>query len=117
MKALITGVCGQDGWYLSEYLLSRNYEVVGTRRGNEEPGDAPVGVQVVFGDVSDALCMRSLAEQHRPDEIYNLAAQSHVRTSFDMPLCVSHPALSLFRIHTSPQLHRAVRRRRGAELP
>lgn len=82
MKALITGVCGQDGWYLSEYLLGRNYEVVGTRRGNEEPDDAPMGVQVVFGDVSDALCMRSLAEQHRPDEIYNLAAITHVGDSF-----------------------------------
>ena len=70
-----------------------------------------------YGDLSDSANIFQLISSIRPDEIYNLAAQSHVRTSFDMPLCVSHPALSLFRIHTSPQLHRAVRRRRGAELP
>jgi GDPmannose 4,6-dehydratase len=82
VKALITGVCGQDGWYLSELLVEKGYEVVGTRRGNEEPAEEPPGVQVVFGDVSDALCMRSLMEQHRPDEVYNLAAITHVGDSF-----------------------------------
>jgi GDPmannose 4,6-dehydratase len=82
MKALITGICGQDAWYLSKFLRDRDYEVIGTRRGNEEPGDEPPGVRVVFGDVTDALCMRSLAEEHRPDEIYNLAAITHVGDSF-----------------------------------
>lgn len=82
MKALITGVCGQDGWYLSELLLSKGYTVVGTRRGNEEPAESPPGINVVFGDVSDALCMRDLVEEHRPDEIYNLAAITHVKDSF-----------------------------------
>lgn len=82
MKALITGVCGQDGWYLSDLLLKKGYEVVGTRRGNEEPGDAPEGVRVVYGDVTDALCIRQLAEQYVPDEIYNLAAVTHVGDSF-----------------------------------
>jgi GDPmannose 4,6-dehydratase len=82
MKALITGVCGQDGWYLSELLVSNGYEVIGTRRGNEEPAESPPGIEVVFGDVSDALCIRDLAEKHRPDEIYNLAAITHVGDSF-----------------------------------
>lgn len=82
MKALITGVCGQDGWYLSEYLLSLGYEVIGTRRGTEEPKEAPKGVKVVFGDVSDAICMRSLVDEHKPNEIYNLAAITHVGDSF-----------------------------------
>lgn len=82
MRALITGVCGQDGWYLSEFLLSKGYEVIGTRRGNEEPAEEPPGVRVVFGDVSDSLCMRSLAEQYEPTEIYNLAAITHVGDSF-----------------------------------
>jgi len=82
VKALITGICGQDAWYLSEFLQSQDYEVVGTRRGNEEPGDDPPGVRVVFGDVTDALCMRTLAEEYRPDEIYNLAAITHVGDSF-----------------------------------
>lgn len=82
MKALITGVCGQDGWYLSQLLVSKGYDVIGTRRGNEEPAEAPPGIDVVFGDVSDALCIRDLAEKHRPDEIYNLAAITHVGDSF-----------------------------------
>lgn len=82
MKALITGVCGQDGWYLSEHLLGEGYEVIGTRRGNEETGLAPDGVRVVYGDVTDATCMRSLCEEHGPDEVYNLAAVTHVGDSF-----------------------------------
>jgi GDPmannose 4,6-dehydratase len=82
VKALITGVCGQDGWYLSELLLSKGYEVIGTRRGNEEPAESPPGIETVFGDVSDSLCMRDLVEKHRPDEIYNLAAITHVGDSF-----------------------------------
>ncbi len=82
MKALITGVCGQDGWYLSEFLLEQGYQVVGTRRGTEEPAESPPGVDVVFGDVSDALCMRDLVQKVKPDEIYNLAAITHVGDSF-----------------------------------
>ena len=82
MKALISGVCGQDGWYLSDLLVSKGYEVIGTRRGNEEPAETPPGIEVVFGDVSDAMCIRDVVEKHRPDEIYNLAALTHVGDSF-----------------------------------
>lgn len=82
MKALITGVCGQDGHYLAELLLSKGYEVIGTRRGNEEPSESPEGATVVYGDVADSLCIRDLVERYRPDEIYNLAAITHVADSF-----------------------------------
>ena len=81
MKALITGVCGQDGHYLTELLLSKGYEVIGTRRGNEEPSESP-DCEVVYGDVTDSICIRDLVEAHRPDEIYNLAAVTHVKDSF-----------------------------------
>jgi GDPmannose 4,6-dehydratase len=82
MKALVTGCTGQDGWYLSKLLSKKGYEVVGTRRGNEEPAESPPWCRVVYGDVSDALCIRSLVEDEKPDEIYNLAAITHVGDSF-----------------------------------
>lgn len=82
MKALITGVNGQDGWYLSEFLLGKGYEVVGTRRGNEEPAESPAGIRVVYGDVQDAACIRQLIDDESPDEVYNLAAITHVGDSF-----------------------------------
>jgi GDPmannose 4,6-dehydratase len=81
MKALVTGVCGQDGYYLSKYLLSLGYEVVGTRRGNEEP-DVPRGTKLVCGDINDAACINELMMEHQPDEVYNLAALTHVGDSF-----------------------------------
>ena len=82
MRALITGVCGQDGWYLSEFLISKGYDVIGTRRGNEEPDNEPPNIEVVFGDVTDTSCIRALVEKYNPDEIYNLAAITHVGESF-----------------------------------
>jgi GDPmannose 4,6-dehydratase len=82
MKALITGCAGQDGYYLSQILLEKGYEVIGTRRGTEEQGETPPGVRMVFGDVTDTACMRDLCEEHRPTEVYNLAAITHVGDSF-----------------------------------
>ncbi len=82
MKALITGVQGQDGFYLSDFLLSKGYEVVGTRRSVEDPRLNPPGIRVVYGDVADACGMLELIEDERPDEIYNLAAITHVADSF-----------------------------------
>lgn len=81
MKALITGVCGQDGYYLSRYLLSIGYEVIGTRRGNEGP-DVPRGTKLVYGDINDAACIQALMKEYMPDEVYNLAALTHVGDSF-----------------------------------
>ncbi len=85
MKALITGVCGQDGFYLSELLLSKGYEVVGTRRRLEEPRDEPPGVKVVFGDITDAGNISRIIYAEEPDEVYNLAALTNVGDSFLAP--------------------------------
>lgn len=96
-KALITGITGQDGSYLAELLLSKDYEVHGiirrastfnTGRLDSIYSDPHVGrTQLVlhYGDLSDASSMARLIGQIQPEEIYNLAAQSHVRVSFDSP--------------------------------
>lgn len=95
--ALITGVTGQDGAYLAEFLLKKGYEVHGTRRRassfNTERVDAlyggahadTPGLLLHYGDMTDAMNLSRLVAEIRPDEIYNLAAQSHVQVSFDMP--------------------------------
>lgn len=100
-KALITGVTGQDGSYLAEFLLEKGYEVHGMIRRSSsynqerledimsaEEADALLNNQnfhLQYGDVTDALNVTRVIGEIRPDEIYNLAAQSHVRVSFDMP--------------------------------
>jgi GDPmannose 4,6-dehydratase len=96
-KALITGVTGQDGSYLAELLLSKDYEVHGTVRRSSsfntgrvdhlyrDPHDEGVRFFLHFVDMNDPLSLVRLLERVKPDEIYNLAAQSHVRLSFDMP--------------------------------
>ena len=95
--ALITGITGQDGSYLAEFLITRGYEVHGiVRRSSsfatgridhlkEGRGAASPGLRLHHGDLGDATGLRRIIEQSRPDEIYNLAAQSHVRISFDQP--------------------------------
>jgi len=95
--ALITGVTGQDGSYLAEFLLNRGYEVHGiVRRSSSFAtgridhlrtsfGRSHLGLQLHYGDLGDATGLRRIIEQTRPDELYNLAAQSHVRISFDQP--------------------------------
>ncbi|WP_030667615.1 GDP-mannose 4,6-dehydratase, partial [Streptomyces cellulosae] len=90
-KALITGIGGQDGSYLAELLLEKGYEVHGTAR--REPGfvhrrDNRHGTDRLFlhyGDLTNGTRLVGLLEQVRPDEVYHLAAQSHVRVSFDEP--------------------------------
>ena len=96
-KALITGITGQDGSYLAELLLSKGYEVHGIIRrastfntGRLDPiyADQHSGKSRLFlhyGDLSDASCLARLIGKIQPEEIYNLAAQSHVRVSFDAP--------------------------------
>src|SRR3954447_4709912 len=96
-KALITGITGQDGSYLAELLLSKGYEVYGIIRrastfntGRLDPiySDPHAGRTRLFleyGDLSDASVLARLIGKIQPDEIYNLAAQSHVRVSFDCP--------------------------------
>ncbi|MEQ8346494.1 MAG: GDP-mannose 4,6-dehydratase [Sneathiellaceae bacterium] len=96
-RALITGVTGQDGAYLSELLLSKGYEVHGIKRRSssfntsrvdhfyEDPHDRDARFFMHFGDLSDATSLIRLVQHVRPDEIYNLGAQSHVQVSFETP--------------------------------
>ena len=93
--ALITGITGQDGSYLAELLLSKDYEVHGVvRRASTRSterldplraGPHAARLRLHHGDLSDAGALRNLVDDVRPDEVYNLAAQSHVRVSFDQP--------------------------------
>jgi len=96
-KALITGITGQDGSYLAELLLSKGYEVHGIiRRAStfntgrldsiyDDPHSGRTRLFLHYGDLSDASALARLIARILPDEVYNLAAQSHVRVSFDSP--------------------------------
>jgi GDPmannose 4,6-dehydratase len=89
-KAFITGITGQDGSYLAEILLEKGYEVYGmVRRSstfNRSRIDHLYGrIELVYGDLGDGSALNQLMRTIRPDEVYNLGAQSHVRVSFDIP--------------------------------
>jgi len=95
-KAFITGINGQDGSYLTEHLLSLGYEVHGIVRRNSTPEHQQTRIDkikdtftdkftVYYGDLLDQGGLQKLLDEIQPDEIYNLAAQSHVRISFDIP--------------------------------
>jgi GDPmannose 4,6-dehydratase len=96
-KALITGITGQDGSYLTEFLLSKGYVVYGIIRRSssfntgridhiyQDPHDPNPKLRLVYGDLNDASSLNKLIRTIAPDEIYNLGAQSHVRVSFDVP--------------------------------
>jgi GDPmannose 4,6-dehydratase len=97
VKALITGITGQDGSYLAEFLLSKGYEVHGIIRRSssfntarvdriyQDPHVANARFHLVYGDLNDASSLNRILRTIQPDEIYNLGAQSHVRVSFDIP--------------------------------
>lgn len=91
-KALITGVTGQDGSYLAEFLLEKNYEVFGMiRRTSVDFRERIAHLEnhknfhLIYGDLSDAVSLIKIMTEIKPDEVYNLAAQSHVQVSFDVP--------------------------------
>jgi GDPmannose 4,6-dehydratase len=96
-KALITGITGQDGAYLAELLLEKGYEVHGIKRRAssfntdridhlyQDPHDRGVRLHLHYGDLTDATNLIRIVQQVQPDEIYNLAAQSHVAVSFETP--------------------------------
>src|SRR5688500_1351405 len=96
-KALITGITGQDGSYLTEFLLERGYEVHGLVRRSSAFGTGRIehlyldehlpshGLQLHYGDLNDASSLQRVLARVVPDEVYNLGAQSHVRISFDVP--------------------------------
>ena len=96
-KALITGITGQDGSYLAEFLLAKGYEVHGVVRRSSAFGTGRIehiyldehlpahGLELHYGDLNDASSLQRVLARVAPDEIYNLGAQSHVRISFDIP--------------------------------
>src|SRR6195952_4918453 len=95
--ALITGVTGQDGAYLAELLLAKGYTVHGVKRRSssfntaridhlyEDPHEANPSLFLHYGDMTDATNLIRIVQETQPDEIYNLAAQSHVQVSFETP--------------------------------
>lgn len=96
-RALITGITGQDGAYLAEFLLDKGYEVHGIKRRAslfntdridhlyQDPHERDVRLKLHYGDLTDATNIIRIVQQVQPDEIYNLAAQSHVAVSFETP--------------------------------
>src|SRR5690349_17610151 len=96
-KALITGITGQDGAYLAEFLLAKGYEVHGIKRRAssfntdridhlyQDPHERDIKLFLHYGDLTDATNLIRIIQQVQPDEIYNLAAQSHVAVSFETP--------------------------------
>ena len=96
-KVLITGITGQDGAYLAEFLLEKGYEVHGIKRRAslfntdridhlyQDPHERDVHLRLHYGDLTDATNLIRIIQQVKPDEIYNLAAQSHVAVSFETP--------------------------------
>ena len=97
MRALITGITGQDGSFLAELLLEKGYEVFGVVRRSssfntdridhlyQDPHKPNTRLRLIFGDLNDSSSLNTILRQTEPDEIYNLGAQSHVRVSFDVP--------------------------------
>ena len=96
-RALITGITGQDGSFLTELLLEKGYEVYGIIRRSssfntdridhlyQDPHEPGTRLRLVYGDLNDSSSLNTLIRQIQPEEIYNLGAQSHVRVSFDVP--------------------------------
>ena len=96
-KAIIFGITGQDGSYLAEFLLKKNYEVHGVKRRSssfntaridhlyQDPQEKNKNLYLYYGDVTDSFSVSSLIKKVKPDEVYNLAAQSHVAVSFEVP--------------------------------
>jgi GDPmannose 4,6-dehydratase len=96
-RALITGITGQDGSFLTELLLDKGYEVYGIIRRSssfntdridhlyQDPHEPDTRLRLVYGDLNDSSSLNTILRQIQPDEIYNLGAQSHVRVSFDVP--------------------------------
>src|ERR1700681_763041 len=95
--ALITGITGQDGAYLAEFLLAKGYAVNGIKRRAssfntdridhlyQDPHEKDVRLRLHYGDLTDSTNLIRIIQEVQPDEIYNLAAQSHVAVSFDTP--------------------------------
>ena len=116
--ALITGITGQDGSYLAELLLEKGYMVHGIKRRSssfntgrvdhlyQDPHEQSRNFILHYGDITDAISVSSIIENIKPDEIYNLAAQSHVAVSFEVPEYTANAdALGALRILEAIKFH------------
>ena len=117
--ALITGVTGQDGAYLAELLLSKGYVVHGVKRRSSsfntaridhlihDPHEEGISFHLHYGDITDATNIIRIVQETQPDEIYNLAAQSHVQVSFETPEYTANAdglgALRMLEAHAHPR--------------
>ena len=109
-KALITGITGQDGSYLTELLLNKGYEVFGIIRRSSTFGTERIDhlyqdphkqprLKLIYGDLTDGGNLSTILNDVQPEEVYNLGAQSHVRVSFDQPIyTVNTDALGTLRL-------------------
>ena len=117
-KALIFGVTGQDGSYLSEFLIKKNYIVHGVKRRSsslnteridhiyQEPHQSNRNFIIHYGDITDSTSVAKIIQSIKPDEIYNLAAQSHVAVSFEVPEYTANAdALGALRILDAIKFH------------
>jgi len=117
-KALITGITGQDGSYLAEFLLDKGYEVHGIIRRSStfstsridhlyrDPHDPEARLFLHYGDMTDGIVLKRLLDKIQPDEVYNLAAQSHVKVSFEQPEYTADiVALGTLRLLEAVRLH------------
>ena len=117
--ALIFGITGQDGSYLAEILLKKNYVVHGVKRRSssintsrvdhiyQDPHDKNYRFRLHYGDITDSLSVSSVIKKTKPDEIYNLAAQSHVAVSFEVPEYTANAdALGALRILEAIKFHK-----------
>lgn len=109
-KALITGITGQDGSYLAEFLIGKGYEVVGMARRSSSESTWRIKhildqIALVLGDLFDQSSLLSIMEEHQPDEVYNLAAQSFVGASWQQPVLTAETtALGVTRILESVRM-------------
>lgn len=106
MRALITGVTGQDGQYLSELLLEKGYDVFGLVRRTSRMAKVIPGVKVIYGDLTDQGSINRAVIESLPDEVYNLASQSFVGGSWDYPVSTSDiTGLGALRVLEALRLH------------
>ena len=119
--ALIFGITGQDGSYLAEILLKKNYIVHGVKRRSsslntsridhiyQDPNEKNYNFRLHYGDITDSSSVSTIIKNIKPDEIYNLAAQSHVAVSFEVPEYTANAdALGALRILESIKFHKLI---------
>ena len=122
-KALIFGVTGQDGSYLSDFLIKKGYHVHGVVRRSssintkridhlyQDPHEKKINFSLHYGDVTDSISVSSLIKKIQPNEIYNLAAQSHVAVSFEVPEHTANAdALGALRILEAIKFHKLIKK-------